>query len=145
MFRVSKIADYAVLIMVYMAKHLGKSHNARDIAMQTRIALPTVSKILKMLTRKSLLVSQRGPYGGYVLARSAEEITVAEILEAVDGRLAMTDCTLKEGLCALEPVCSITSNWRVISQTIYGALSALKLSNMAKPLSYDEIKIRRYS
>jgi FeS assembly SUF system regulator len=143
MLKISKIADYAVVVMVYMAKHYNLSYNARDIAEGTRIALPTVSKILKMMVRKGLLLSQRGAKGGYSLVREANTISMVEILEAVDGSFGMTDCTFKKGVCALEPVCSITSNWHVISQAIYDALSGLTLADMAMPLLKKKMMLKQ--
>lgn len=143
MLKVSKLADYAVVVMVYIAKEFSRSLNARDIATHTQIALPTVSKILKLMAKYGLLLSQRGVKGGYSLALDATQISLAQILEAVDGRFGMTDCTVHQTACALEPVCSITSNWQLISKTIYSAHETLKLSDMVQPLSRAHLKFIR--
>lgn len=134
MVRISKLADYAVVVLVYIAQHPELGHNARDLAGKTHISLPTVSKIMKAMAKSGLLVSQRGAKGGYRLARSADAISVADILNAIDGRFAMTDCAHHDQSCALESVCNTATNWRLISRTIYTALDALKLSDMARPL-----------
>jgi FeS assembly SUF system regulator len=132
MLRISKLADYATIVMVYMAHMLGV-HNARDIAMHTHIALPTVSKILKLMAQKGLVVSQRGVKGGYSLAKDPEQISMADILSAIDGDLRMTDCHVP-GSCSLEPICAVRSNWSLLSHAIFKSLSELSLATMAKPI-----------
>jgi FeS assembly SUF system regulator len=132
MLRISKMADYGTVVMAYLAERPDEAQNARDIAVHTHLALPTVSKILKLLAKGGLLLSQRGAKGGYSLARPAEKISVAEIIQVMDGKLALTECSHAAGTCSLESVCTTRSHWKVISQTIYHALAALNLSEMAK-------------
>ena len=140
MLRVSKLADYAVLIMVFLARFNNQSHTAREIASHTSLSLPTVSKILKIMARGGLLISYRGITGGYGLAKVSNEISIAQILELIDGQFGLTECVHDKGMCHLESVCSIKSNWRVINKKIYDALNKLTLSEMAEPIY--EVKVK---
>lgn len=142
MLRVSKLADYATVVLAYMAKNIALFYNARDIALHTHIALPTVSKILKLLARSKLLNSQRGIKGGYQLIRDPKQISVAEILCAIDGDFGMTDCSHFSGLCALESLCAIRNNWQLISQAIYQELKFISLADIAKPMSANNFQIK---
>lgn len=133
MLRVSKMADYATLVMVYLARHRDSVSNAKVISTGTGVATPTVSKLLKLLAKADLLQSQRGATGGYSLARDAEQISVAEIIFAVEGRSGMTDCSYKEGECHLQSICQIEANWQVISKAVEAALDSVTLAVLAKP------------
>lgn len=133
MLRVTKLADYATVVLAFIGREPDKLHNARDISAKTHVALPTVSKILKLLTQKNIVSSVRGTKGGYVLARPAEHITVTEILAAIDGDFGITDCSQHAGTCNLETICSIRNHWRLISHTIFQALEYLTLADLVKP------------
>lgn len=141
MFKLNKLADYATVIMAYFATHSEHLFTAKDLANATHITFPTVSKLLKLLTKAKLLKSVRGVKGGYELARSANNISIAEILLAIDNQLAITDCSHAPGSgdCLLEPHCSISRNWQLISQTIIKALESLTLAEMAKPMIKKQI------
>jgi len=111
-----------------------RTRSVRDIAAETHVPLPTVSKLLKSLTRSGLLVSQRGVKGGYALARRPELITVAQIIAALDGPIAITDCSGDDnGRCEIERLCSVRTNWKRINVAIIRALDSLTLADMAKP------------
>ena len=98
--------------------------------------MPTVSKILKALARSSLLISHRGITGGYSLARAPEQISIAEVIGALEGPLALTECSSSApGLCDLEAVCPVRSNWRRINDVVRGALAQLSLADMSRPLT----------
>jgi len=141
MFKLNKLADYATVIMAYMALHSGRIFTAKDLAEATHIALPTVTKLLKLLTKGNLLHSIRGAKGGYELAKPAENISIADILLTVDNQLAITACSHAEGECSLEPYCSISCNWQLISQTIINALKSLSLADMAKPMARQQVPV----
>lgn len=132
MLRVSKLADYGTVVMVYLARH-AQLINARDIARCTHLSPPTVSKILKQLTHAGLLVSERGVSGGYRLARDSSDISVADILYALDEKRGLTECSVHGSHCALEPVCRIKGNWKLISHAIGQALQKLSLAELASP------------
>jgi FeS assembly SUF system regulator len=140
MIKISKLADYATVVMAYMASKSDSVHKARDIAKHTHIALPTVSKILKLIARCGLLESQRGAKGGYQLTRYPEKITVTEIIKAMDGEFAMTECSHLQGNCSIESTCSIRSNWRMLSNTIYQALDCITLADMVQPRLFKKLQ-----
>ena len=133
MLRISKLADYGTVVMVYLAKHPQALCNARDIALHTHLRVPTVSKILKRLTAAGLLISERGVTGGYQLHKPASEISVAQIIYALDEHQGLTECSLQPNECSLQGVCTIQGNWRLISQAIQTALESVSLERLAKP------------
>lgn len=133
MLRISKLADYGTVVMVYLARHPEVLCNARDIAKQTHLTMPTVSKLLKRLTSAGLLSSVRGVSGGYRLQRSAATISVAEIIYALDDYRGLTECSLQPNECSLQGVCHIQGNWRLISQSIEAALDSVSLEALARP------------
>ncbi len=136
MLRVSKLTDYATVVLSYMASH-GESrlYTAADLAVESGVALPTVSKILKLLTRASVLKSIRGVKGGYSLAVPAEETTVASIISAIEGPVSITECSSQTGHCDQESSCSIRLNWGRINQAIESALDSVTLADMIVPES----------
>jgi Rrf2 family protein len=90
MIRIGKMTDYGIVLLSYFVHDEKKAHNARDLSLESSLPLPTVSKILKGLSRAELLVSQRGVKGGYRLAFKPESISVATIIQALEGPIAMT-------------------------------------------------------
>jgi FeS assembly SUF system regulator len=143
MLRVTKLADYGIVMLTYFAAHGGSTHNARDIAGVVRLPLPVVSKILKALARDGLLTSQRGTKGGYGLARKPEEITVAEIIRALEGPIAVTECTDSvKGDCELEVRCPVRTNWHLINRAIYQALERITLAEMTQPLQEPLVNLQ---
>ncbi len=133
MLRISKLADYGTIVMVYLAKRGETLCNARDIALHTHLSIPTVSKLLKRLTAAGLLTSVRGVSGGYRLQRSANEISLGQIIFALEEQLGLTECSLHPNECSLQGVCRIQGNWRLISQAIETALDSVSLAVLAKP------------
>jgi FeS assembly SUF system regulator len=130
MLKISKLTDYSTVVMAYLALYPEKMHNAKDITAQTHIALPTVSKILKALTKHGLLLSHRGAHGGYSLANEAIKITIADIITAMEGKPGLTECSHNNTLCALQPTCAISSNWQTISSIVYKTLEKINLQDM---------------
>ncbi len=135
MLKLSKLADYATVLMTAIARHPERVHTGMELAERTRVPAPTVSKILKTLTRSGLLESQRGPHGGYRLARAAERISIADIVGAVEGPLSVTDCATHGGNCTIESDCASRANWRLINLALQQALEAVTLAQMATPAS----------
>ena len=144
MLRISKLADYGTVVMVYLAKQSPKLCNARDIALHTHLSVPTVSKLLKRLTAAGLLSSLRGVAGGYRLQRQATKISVAEIIYALDEYRGLTECSFHPNECSLQSVCHIQGNWQLISQAIESALDSVSLAALASPtlsaVDLDRIK-----
>jgi FeS assembly SUF system regulator len=132
MIRLSKLTDYGIVLMTRFAVD-GAVHTARELADDTGVPLPTVSKVLKALAREELLLSHRGVKGGYSLSRPAQEISVAQIISAFE-QIAMTECTSIGLSCELEPTCPVRGNWQKIGQAIRNALQDLSLADMTSPL-----------
>lgn len=133
MLRVGKLTDYATVILSVMAKDKNHVFAAMEMAALTGIALPTVSKILKILVNAKILMSVRGAKGGYLLAGEPNGITVAAIISALEGPIALTECSLSKQACAAASGCGIRANWHVINQTIYNALASVTLADLIKP------------
>ena len=145
MLRISKLADYGTIVMVHFAMRPNELCTARDVALRTHLTIPTVSKLLKQLTAAGLLTSIRGVAGGYQLQRPAADITVAQIIYAVEISRGLTECSLQPNECSLQAVCPIQGNWQLISQVIEKALDSVSLDMLAKPLleRQDIDRIRR--
>ncbi len=131
MIRLSKLADYGIVIMTHLARGDGRSVSTPEIALATSVPQPMAGKILKALARADLLVSHRGAYGGYGLAREPSAISVAEIIEALDGPIALTACVDAETSdCGIERLCPARANWQRINGAIREALDGVTLSEM---------------
>ncbi len=140
MLRISKLADYATVIMNYLAARPEELASANEIAQRINLGTPTVSKVLKILCEASLVTSARGVEGGYRLARPAQSITLAEVVTAVDGIPALTECAQGAHSCIQEGVCAVKHNWRAINRFILETLQNLTLADMAQPLSFRAIR-----
>lgn len=130
MFRISKLTDYAMVILTHMGKSPDLIYQTTEIAIAVHLAKPTVAKILKQLVNKKILISQRGAAGGYQLAGNAEDISLATIITALEGQVAITECNSKIKRCARATKCPITSPWVKINSIIYNSLDAYKLSDL---------------
>ncbi len=139
MVRISKLTDYGVMIMAFMAGHPAKLFQAREIAQRTTVAQPTVAKLLKKLTKNHLLISQRGTHGGYHLACDPEKISVADLVDALEGPIAITECSLGHDYCPTATHCSVKSPWLRINHTITNALQAIKLSDLSSTPPLTEV------
>jgi len=140
MLKISKLADYAVIILGSLVFDQPRMVSASWVANATHLELPTVSKILKLLAKAGLVLSLRGSGGGYRLVRSAKEVTVAEVVSAIEGRLAVTECCAISNACMLDSLCTIKENWRVINKVIFSVLEGLTLYDVIHPLDIKDIK-----
>jgi FeS assembly SUF system regulator len=145
MVRLSKLADYGLLLMTLIARgETFGQRTARDLAVESHLPLATVSKLLKELLQSGLLVSHRGIKGGYLLAREPQEISLIEIIAAIEGPMALTECSTEvTGLCNIEAGCPIKSNQRIINQAVRGVLERITLSDLVQPLQLTTIKDAR--
>jgi FeS assembly SUF system regulator len=135
MIRMSKQTDYGIVLLTEFATDpAGLTLSARELSARSGLPLPMVSKILKVLTRSALLASQRGARGGYRLARRPDRITVADVIGALDGPFAITECVDAPGDCRQESTCPVRSNWRLINRTVHKALDNITLWDMTRPL-----------
>lgn len=130
--RLSSMADYAVVAMRAVALHCGGERtNASEIADETGLPLPTVQKLVSRLGGAGLLRSVRGAGGGFRLARPAAAITVADIIEAIEGPIAMTQCCEDDSDCAIELRCGTRAHWPQVNRAIRGALEGITLADLA--------------
>ena len=133
MLRISKLTDYAILMMVELTRD-GEMLSAHALSERIHVEVPTASKVLKLLAGSGLLESYRGASGGYRVSRTASEISVAEVIAAIEGPIAMTECSIEEGLCAQEDNCGLRSNWQRISLAVAQALRDVSLAEMSAPM-----------
>ena len=138
------MTDYAVVLATHLAAAEGP-HAARDLAVQTQIPEPTASKVLKKLARAGVVRSQRGAKGGYTLARRAEQIGVHEVIEAIEGPIAVTECSDEstDSSCEYETSCGVRANWQRINTAVHRALSEITLADMAFPGTAELVSIAR--
>jgi len=135
MLRLSKLTDYGMVVLTTLARTPDAQRNAGDLADETHIASPTVSKLLKQLAREGLVESSRGARGGYRLAKSPEYISMADVIRALEGPIGLTECAAHEGRCTIEDACHLRGNWQVINAAIREALDGVSLAEMAEPIS----------
>jgi len=134
MIRLSRLADYGVVLTTYLARHPSGWQTAAELSTAAALPTPTVAKILKRLAQEGVLESHRGTKGGYALARPAREISVADIVKALDGPIALTECMGSEtGSCEIESLCPTRINWRTINDAITDALKSVSIADMAAP------------
>jgi len=134
MLRLGKMTDYATVILSFMARNQVKVHAALEIATATGVALPTVSKILKQLVKAQVLSSIRGAKGGYSLVQPPEKISVASVITALEGPIALTECSNSEHQCDHVSGCTIGNNWRIVNQSVQKALESVSLADMMLPM-----------
>lgn len=149
MIRLSKITDYGILILAELThprhseSEAGEgakaSSNARELSRRVELPLPMVSKVLKTLTRAGVLVSHRGAQGGYALAIRPEDLTVADIIAALEGPVTLTECSAGPSLCDHEDSCRVRSPLLVINHVIQNALSSITLSDLLNPLFASQL------
>lgn len=144
MLRMSKLTDYGTVVLGFLAQRPGEMHSAADIAEATRLGTPTVSKVLKKLAGAGVLDSFRGARGGYALAREATEISAAEIIDALEGPIAITECSGDHSLCSLESVCALGGRWQQINTLIRDALAEISLADLAGPAVLPEISLKPF-
>ncbi|HSD16458.1 MAG TPA: SUF system Fe-S cluster assembly regulator [Thermomonas sp.] len=133
MLRVTKLTDYATLVLTVLAARPGDVLSAPDLAEHAGLEAPTVAKVLKPLAQAGLVESFRGANGGYRLARDPSAISLVEIVEAMEGPLGMTECSLHDGHCGIEQSCGVRANWRRINDVVADALRAISLAEMLQP------------
>jgi len=131
MLRISKLTDYATVILARLAAEPEQRLTAAQIARQTHLAVPTVSKLLKQLHRQRLVESTRGLRGGYRLARPAAQITAAQILDALEGPMALTECAGLESHCCIEKTCRVGRAWQRVTVAIHRSLQEITLLELA--------------
>jgi len=134
MMRLSRLADFAVVLMTHVAQSHERVHTASEAAVATQLPAPTVAKVLARLCREGLLTSIRGVKGGYRLARPAAEISVGAIINALDGPVALTQCIrLGPRRCEIEAACPSRVGLHRINVAVHKALDDVSLADIAMP------------
>jgi FeS assembly SUF system regulator len=131
MIRLSKLTDYAVVVLSQLAQEQGKLMTATGLSAQTGIPEPTVSKVLKILAKQKMISSSRGVYGGYMMERSPDQITVHEMIAAMDGPVAITACVDNSTeSCAVRAICPLQGRWQKVNDAIHAALDQVTLADL---------------
>lgn len=133
MLRVTKLTDYATVVLTVLASEPDAVLSAAGLAERAGLETPTVAKILKPLAQAGLVEAFRGAAGGYRLARATSAINLMQIVEAMEGPLAMTECSVHAGACGIESSCGARANWRRINDVVADALRGVSLAQMAPP------------
>ena len=132
MLRLSKLTDYGTVLLAHLAANRGSVCSAADVATATGIAVPTVSKLLKLLGRNGLVTSTRGANGGYRLAGDPNDISAADIIDALEGPVSITECSASDSQCEHEGVCSVGGAWQQVNVAIRRALDDVSLSDLLR-------------
>ena len=143
MFRLSRMTDYGIVLLAHLARAQKRRsddatephapQNARELAAQVGLPLPAVSKVLKQLARAGVIESHRGSKGGFTLTRRPEDLSVAELIAALDGPVALTACAAGPSDCDHAPTCAVRTPWQVINQVVQFALSEVSLADLVNP------------
>lgn len=132
MFKVNKLTDYATVVLIEIARS-NVVRSSQHLSERTGIPLPTVAKLMKSLNKAGLVVSQRGAGGGYVLGRKPGEITIADVIQAVEGPIALTACAdTSEEHCGIESICPVQGKWNRVNTAVRIALTEVTLADMAE-------------
>ncbi len=134
MLRITKLTDYAIVLLSELDVSSGSACSARDLAERTRIPQPTVSKVLNRLSRGRLVVADRGVKGGYRLVRARSAVSLADVIDAVEGPIAVTECTTGDSSCELEGHCRVGASWLRVNDVVRRALGGVSLAEMTRPL-----------
>ncbi len=136
MLRVSRLTDYGTLVLSQMACTPGRVSSASELAARLGLGVATVSKILKILARNELVVSVRGQRGGYSLGRAPGQITLADIVDALEEQpFGLTECSTDSGHCGIETGCTMRSNWQRVNAVVRAALESVSLQDMIEPVA----------
>ncbi|MEH3122493.1 MAG: SUF system Fe-S cluster assembly regulator [Sphingomonas phyllosphaerae] len=145
--RLSSLTDYAVVLLGAAARHCGgmARQNATSLAEETGVPLPTAQKLVSKLAAAGLIDSARGTGGGFRLSRPPASITLADIVEAVEGPIAMTSCVdAANHDCAIEGNCRVKPHWGAVNRAVRGALAGITLAQLAAdapPAAQQQMKV----
>lgn len=132
MLRISRLTDYGTVVLAQLANADAQMASASELSAATSIALPTVSKLLKSLAKAGLVTSTRGSQGGYKLSRAAHEISAADVIDALEGPVSITECSTDSSSCDLESVCCVGSAWQRINVAIRRSLDEVSLADLLR-------------
>ena len=132
MLRISRLTDYGTLVLAHLSGNGERLTSAADVASAIGIAQPTVRKLLKSLAKAGLVISTRGAQGGYRLSRDAADISAADIIDALEGPVHITECSADDSHCDLESVCNVGGAWQRINVAIRRALGDINLHDLQR-------------
>ena len=132
MLRISKLTDYGTVVLAHLSGDPAAVRSAADVSAATGIAVPTVSKLLKSLARAGLVTSTRGAHGGYKLSRAPTDISAADVIDALEGPVSITECSASDSNCDYESVCSVGNSWQRINVAIRRALEEVSLLDLMR-------------
>ena len=132
MLRMSKLTDYGTVVLAHLASDHSACLSAAEVANASGIALPTISKILKSLAKSGLVQSTRGAHGGYRLSRLPTEISAAEVIDALEGPVSITECSSSDSHCNYEHHCNVGNAWQRINIAIRRALGDISLADLQR-------------
>ena len=132
MLRISRLTDYGTVVLAHLARDDADLVSAAEVATATGIALPTVSKLLKSLAKAKIVTSTRGSQGGYQLAREARAISAADVIDALEGPVSITECSASDSHCDFEAVCNVGGAWQRINVAIRRALDEISLADLLR-------------
>ncbi|MEX2496795.1 MAG: SUF system Fe-S cluster assembly regulator [Woeseia sp.] len=132
MLRISKLTDYGTVVLAELANSKTGFVSAAEVAQVTGLGLPTVSKSLKTLAKAGIVTSTRGSHGGYRLSRDANEISAADVIDAFEGPVSITECSASDSQCNYEAVCSVGGAWQRINLAIRRALDEISLADLLR-------------
>ncbi len=138
------MTDYGIVVATHLVE-CKEAHSVKMLASETGVPVPTTSKVLKKLSRAKVVQSQRGPLGGYALARAADQISILEVIDALEGPLAVTECSsgVRELSCAQAGSCNVQDNWRLINEAIRSSLASITLAEMSQPARASLVQLAR--
>lgn len=144
MLRISKLTDYAIVITLFIGQQEHKYSNATLIATKTKLGLATVKKVLRQLMVANIVKSEQGATGGYSLIKLTSNITMRDIIHAMEGNIALTECSQNKSTCDKNSTCQISQHWQVINQIILSALDKVSLNDLTQsPKDWQPITFER--
>ena len=142
MIKLNKMTDYAVVCLGMLARNPGHSMSATELSKETGLTLSTVQKLLKLLMIKSeLIIAQRGSQGGYILNKKSSDISVVQIIEALDGPISITACVdSSDNFCEVSNICFLGGKWNKVNEVIRNSLNDISLDDLLNPAGIFPIK-----
>jgi|TARA_B110000908_G_scaffold171645_1_gene235151 FeS assembly SUF system regulator len=142
MIKLNKMTDYAVVCLGMLARNPGHSMSATELSKETGLNLSTVQKLLKLLVIKSeLIIAQRGSQGGYILNKKSSDISVVQIIEALDGPISITACVdSSDNFCEVSNICFLGGKWNKVNEVIRNSLNDISLDDLLNPAGIFPIK-----
>lgn len=131
MLKISRLTDYATAVVLFLQRDKGLQ-SSECIAQGVGLEIPTVSKVLKLLTKAQILNSIRGANGGYQMAKDVADVSLYDVITAIEGDTAITECTKTDSLCAQEQGCDTRSGWQQVNDEIKKILSNMTIKRMAE-------------